>query len=633
MNRIILILSCCLVMLWTGSSHAGGNSPAMVKAEKSQFQNIGLWPILNQGRVKPVQTYAKAFLTSIYGRDNFKGQPASQWLSYLIFAPDQAYTEEVFYIPNPDVLYAIGIRPRKGHRYSFLELASGFAEYIEEIKRFNQEDQKNLTPAQRQLIEAYFKSLQYLELSRSFSMVLPLFKVTQQDIADLFAVEIGQELTYLDVYAQKRILLERIEIISQKAEDKITDKDKEWVIFAQLLARLERDQNSKSFRIIPPQWASSTQQWLSPWQVIVQGAGTPQTAELFTQLTKTARFYQTNEVASWHKQMALIGNKMVELAGDTLDMPRYQLEYRYNQIDPLYISLCLYILAFVVLMASGLMWKKILYNVSLGGFFLGGLFHAGGVASRMYIMSRPPVATLYESILFVGLIVVIFAWILERRQKNKIGLLVGAALGAGLHFLARKYAADGDTMGMLVAVLNTNFWLATHVVTITIGYGCCLVAGVLSHVYLIKKWIKPQDKEQLAILARNILAVTLIALFFSSLGTILGGIWADQSWGRFWGWDPKENGALLICLWLIWLLHGRVSGTIKNGSFVVGVAFTNIIVALAWFGVNLLNVGLHSYGFTEGILRNLVLFSGGEIIFIVTLWGLITKRQMLSKGA
>ena len=108
--------------------------------------------------------------------------------------------------------------------------------------------------------------------------------------------------------------------------------------------------------------------------------------------------------------------------------------------------------------------------------------------------------------------------------------------------------------------------------------------------------------------------ITLIALFLTLFGTILGGIWADQSWGRFWGWDPKENGALLIVLWQLMMVHMRLTGLAKPSGFALGMIMNNIIVVIAWFGVNLLNVGLHSYGFTSGVALNLALFIVLELI-------------------
>ena len=156
-----------------------------------------------------------------------------------------------------------------------------------------------------------------------------------------------------------------------------------------------------------------------------------------------------------------------------------------------------------------------------------------------------------------------------------------------------------------------------------------LVAGLMGHIYLIYAAIKPNDKKELTKIFNNIYGLTLMALFFTMFGTILGGIWADQSWGRFWGWDPKENGALLIVLWHLMMLHMRVSGIVKQNGFAYGVSLVNIVVAIAWFGVNLLNVGLHSYGFTDNVATNLFLFIFIELAFTSFLF-FINKRRRLN---
>tara|TARA_B000000557_G_C20430254_1_gene298482 strand:- start:65 stop:535 length:471 start_codon:yes stop_codon:yes gene_type:complete len=140
------------------------------------------------------------------------------------------------------------------------------------------------------------------------------------------------------------------------------------------------------------------------------------------------------------------------------------------------------------------------------------------------------------------------------------------------------------------------------------------MAGCVGHLYLIQE-IRGVNSASLKSIFNNMFGITLLALFFTLFGTILGGIWADQSWGRFWGWDPKENGALLIVLWQLMMIHMRLSGLAKPKEFALGMALNNIIVALAWFGVNLLQVGLHSYGFDDGVARNLFMFIGFEIIF------------------
>ena len=110
--------------------------------------------------------------------------------------------------------------------------------------------------------------------------------------------------------------------------------------------------------------------------------------------------------------------------------------------------------------------------------------------------------------------------------------------------------------------------------------------------------------------------IICFATLFSFVGTILGGIWADQSWGRFWGWDPKENGALLIVLWNAVILHARWGGMIRERGLAILAAGGNIVTCWSWFGVNELGVGLHSYGFTEGVLSTLCYVAVCHIVVI-----------------
>lgn len=242
----------------------------------------------------------------------------------------------------------------------------------------------------------------------------------------------------------------------------------------------------------------------------------------------------------------------------------------------------------------------------------GALTHTAAIAMRVYILERPPVGTLYESVLFVALVAVATALIAARRQPVLMG--AAAAAGAGLLFIAPLLIRGGDTLPVLVAVLNTNFWLATHVIIITAGYAFSLLCAIAAHIWLGARAMGRAH----SIVPMHRLG--LLALLFTAVGTILGGIWADQSWGRFWGWDPKENGALLIVLWLVWAMHGRRAALLSPALYAVTLAGTAVIVALAWFGVNLLNVGLHSYGFTSGIAAALATFCAAEGALIGALY-------------
>jgi cytochrome c biogenesis factor len=194
-----------------------------------------------------------------------------------------------------------------------------------------------------------------------------------------------------------------------------------------------------------------------------------------------------------------------------------------------------------------------------------------------------------------------------------------AAVGGFLGLAIAIFGLDdgSDTLGVLQAVLDTQFWLATHVVCITLGYATTFMAGGLGLNYILRGVLTPSLSATTAKeMSRMIYGIICFATFFSFVGTVLGGLWADDSWGRFWGWDPKENGALIIVLWNALVLHARWGGMVKERGLAALAVAGNIVTAWSWFGVNELGVGLHSYGFTEGVLLALGLFIVSQLAII-----------------
>ena len=186
----------------------------------------------------------------------------------------------------------------------------------------------------------------------------------------------------------------------------------------------------------------------------------------------------------------------------------------------------------------------------------------------------------------------------------------------------------GDRIKMFVAVLDSNFWLSTHVICITMGYAACCVAGIVGHIFLVQSIMKRKDVGALDATFKFMAGILGIGLTLSFLGTNLGGIWADQSWGRFWGWDPKENGALMIVLWCAIIFHARIAKWIDKIGFAVGCVLLTIVVIWAWFGVNLLSVGLHSYGFTSGVANGLYAYLIGEFVFLAVTLASLRKTKI-----
>jgi ABC-type transport system involved in cytochrome c biogenesis permease subunit len=311
--------------------------------------------------------------------------------------------------------------------------------------------------------------------------------------------------------------------------------------------------------------------------------------------------------------LAALNAVVRELAADNRQVAQIPLENFLYRLQPFYYSLVLYVAVFLL---AALSWlapaRRWPYRLSVIALAFPLALHTAGIVLRCVIRARPPVTTLYETLLFIAAVAAACALVLECVTRRRVAVAMGAFLGAVGLFLASRYEAiDGrDTMPSLIAVLDTNFWLATHVTTITIGYAAGLLAGALAHLYLFGKALgwKRDDAGFYRHLTRMVYGVLCFGLLFATVGTVLGGIWANESWGRFWGWDPKENGALMIVLWGLAVLHARLGGYIRDFGINMAALFGGIIVAFSWFGVNMLGVGLHSYGFTSGIHRALTTF-------------------------
>ena len=501
---------------------------------------IGDIPLQDEGRIKPLDTFARNHLLAFYGKRSIKelDMGATDWIINLILDPENGRDQKIFNIRNPEVASSLFLDWTNEHKYSFNQITPGLSEQSSMLEMIDQKDASDRTVYEKQLYEISRNILRF------------------------------EEISYL-----------------------------------------------KALKFIPPSNNSESGEWLSPFDFILKGIPANENQEA---ILNSLQMYLANRLAGNDLEMSSALNRyemaLSTFQGINVKVDSLKKETWMNRVNLFYISLGLYLLSFIFLSISWMIKPILLNRVAFSLLIAGTVMHGYGIFLRMQIMERPPVTTLYESVIFVSLIIMTLAVLLEYFRKDGLGIFVGSVSGSVLHYVGFSYAADGDTLGMLVAVLNSNFWLATHVTTITIGYGASLMAGCVGHLYLIQE-IRGVNSASLKSIFNNLFGITLLALFFTLFGTILGGIWADQSWGRFWGWDPKENGALLIVLWQLMMIHMRLSGLAKPKEFALGMALNNIIVAIAWFGVNLLQIGLHSYGFDDGVARNLFMFIGFEIIF------------------
>jgi len=531
---------------------------AVVSIQVLSGFEIGDIPVQDEGRIKPLDTYARNHLLAFYGKRSIKELEltATDWLMDLILDPQTGRDQKIFNIRNPEVASSLFLDWTSDHKYSFNEIVPGLSEQSSLLEVIDQKDNSSRTIFEKQLYELSKNILRF------------------------------EEISYL-----------------------------------------------KALKFIPPNHHSTSDNWLSPFDFILNGLPADENQQ---NLLNSLQFYLASRLSGDEIKMdSALTNYSSALSsyqGQDIDIDILKKETWMNRANLFYVSLGFYLMAFIFLSFSWMLRPILLNRISYLLMISGSIFHGYAIYLRMHIMGRPPVTTLYESIIFVSFVIMVFAIMLEYFRKDGLGVFVGSISGSIFHYIGFSYASDGDTLGMLVAVLNSNFWLATHVTTITMGYGASLVAGFIGHLYLIQALIKDKDSSTLKSIFENLFGITLVALFFTLFGTILGGIWADQSWGRFWGWDPKENGALLIVLWQLMMIHMRLSGLAKPAEFALGMGLNNIIVALAWFGVNLLQVGLHSYGFDDGVARNLFIFIALETLFCFGAYFWPALRVMARSG-
>ena len=295
-------------------------------------------------------------------------------------------------------------------------------------------------------------------------------------------------------------------------------------------------------------------------------------------------------------------------------------EIFFNHFHPFAKAWQLYGLAFVAMLLALWVPKLALYWPAIGLFVAGVGVQSYGFWLRMQIAGRPPVTNMYESVVWVGFGIAAIALAFELASRAKYYLLAAAPLAVMCLILADSLPAVLDpSISPLVPVLRDNFWLSIHVPTIALSYASFALALGIGHVALGSYLFSPQAKSRIQLLSQLNYRVLQVGVLLLTAGIILGGIWAHFSWGRFWGWDPKETWALIALLCYLVPLHGRLVGWIGNFGISVASVVSFNAVLMAWYGVNfVLGTGLHSYGFGTGgsalILASVV---GADLCFVL----------------
>ncbi|MFZ4573669.1 MAG: cytochrome c biogenesis protein [Phycisphaerales bacterium] len=302
-----------------------------------------------------------------------------------------------------------------------------------------------------------------------------------------------------------------------------------------------------------------------------------------------------------------------------------RLEVFYDRHQPFRKTAVFYALAMVLLGVSRLVLKKPLAMLAIASTALGVVEHAMGVGLRILILERAPVSNTYESLIWMGLVGIAAGLIAQLVNRGRGWYLFGGIAAAFISVLFAGLVPITDQTNSLPAVLRSNFWLTVHVLTIVASYGVLVVASVLGHAYLIKDvLLRKQDagnEGRSAALVVQTYRTIQIGLFLLTAGTILGGVWASESWGRFWGWDPKETWALISIIAYFAVLHARYVRWIEDFGLAASAVLGMVVIVWTFYGVNyVMATGLHSYGFGSGGELYVGIWALIEIAFIVLCW-------------
>ncbi len=621
MKRFLPFLALALALVWVASTlRPPGN--------KTDFDIVGFsqLPSVTNGRVKPLDTIARTSLLVLQGRQRVSSPEQSgplvnspaEWLLDVTFNSEKADAYPTFAIDNVELLNllgkteenlrieytsatkkffaVLGFLPSRHRRLSYNDLEPHFRTIDEQARLAGPVEAPVRSPFQKAVIQLHSNLVLYQQLRLSF--VPP---ESENFLADLSRFQDTVEAGVAAVRAKQ----------ANEPHDEAAAA--QMIDFGHSFVRLSE---AGSLLAIPPaSGESDINGWKNAGTALVESFQTGRVNPYVLTYAGLARTWRNNDAKNFNEIVRLYRQQLDKNFPTTLD--KTIAETRFNSAQPFYTSMSLYIVAFFIAIFSWLKYPDVLGRSAFWFIAVAWILSTIGIGMRMWLEGRPPVTNLYSSALFVGWGAVGLCLILEAIYKNAVGSVAAGVVGFATLLIAHHLSLGGDTLEMMRAVLDSNFWLATHVVVVTAGYSATFLAGFLAIIYILRGVLtRSLDRATADSLARMVYGIICFATLFSFAGTVLGGIWADQSWGRFWGWDPKENGALMIVIWNAVILHARWGGMIRQRGLMCLAIGGNIITSWSWFGTNMLGVGLHSYGFTDAAFVALTGFVLSQLVLI-----------------
>jgi cytochrome c-type biogenesis protein CcsB len=460
----------------------------------------------------------------------------------------------------------------------------------------------------------------------------PIIKVTHAGLRQAAGLPDGRDrfsLAELADHQGFRDAMGKVQAKSEKGED-LDPVDREVADLFDTLSTLNGVMTGESLHVIPRPGDPR-----APWWSVadLRSAEVPQVQRLRALLGALLVAYSDGDRPGVQTAATALGRRLAELAPGVYPAEKdLAIEVHYNSLKPYRLAWMLYLLGFLALLSSFPLASR---GFTIAGFALvvsAFLTTAYGMLLRILISGRPPVTNMYETIIFVSWGAVLFALVFEAIYKVRFFGATAAALATICLLIADNVPIFDSSIAPLVPVLRDNMWLTVHVLTIMLGYAAFTLAMGMGHLNLGLYFFAPGRASLLKSLSLYLYRALQVGTLCLAVGTLLGGVWASYSWGRFWGWDPKETWALIATLGYLAILHARMVGWIKDFGMAVGSLLGYLLVLMAWYGVNfVLGTGLHSYGFGSGGYWYVGSFVAFEMLVIAA--ALLRRRSELQKLA
>jgi len=463
---------------------------------------------------------------------------------------------------------------------------------------------------------------------------VPMVRVAQADLRGLIGLPADRDRFSFDELVRNPAFLSEIEKLQARfqggAEPKLTPVEEALSSLYNTLNLLAGIYSTEGVMVVPA-GADHGDEWTS--LVDPHGARSAQRVRLLASSLFAA--YRSGDSETVRGAGAALAARLAELSPESYPSAvQLGREVSYNRLKPFRLAWMFYVVGAALALAR----LAVRRPTTLGLWIIGAgwLLHTYGLALRTLIAGRAPVTNMYESVVFVAWGAVLFALLFEWTQRVGYAGAAAAVLAVAALVTADSVPIMDGAIAPLVPVLRDNFWLTTHVLTISLGYAALLLGAGLGHVSLAV-WLLAPDKARTSRLPILIYRALQAGTLLLAAGTLLGGVWASYSWGRFWGWDPKETWALIALLGYLSLLHARSAGVLRDFGMAVGSILSFLLVLMAWYGVNfILGTGLHSYGFGSGGYGYVAAFAGTElaiVVFALLVWRRRHPRVATAAGA